>query len=278
MMAFIRSLMGAHGRKAVQTLVEKTVEMDPDTASKAQLDVMEADLKKASALVAKLQQDAAREEREAIEVRKRYDLQVSGAKILWDEYNTLEETDPRRAELGTSLQAMAAELESLKTTVESEEQEATDARQFLAEAEQVLKDKGQQLLDAKKNLTKAGRELEKAKIRKDAAEAQAETAAQLAGLRDGQITSMSGAMNALQNQADQANAEAAAARLRAEALKKPQLGTDSDPNVQRAIAAARNGGTALPSPENLGARLAALGAPIQQPQAALPSPTVTPAS
>lgn len=278
MMAFIRSLMGAHGQKAIQNVVEKAVEMDPATASKAQLDVMENDLKKASSLVAKLQQDAAREEREAIEVRKRYDLQVSGAKILWDEYNTLEETDPRRAELGTSLQAMAAELESLKTTVESEEQEATDARQFLAEAEQVLKEKGQQLLDAKKNLTKAGRDLEKAKIRKDSAEAAAETAAQLAGLRDGQLTSMNGAMNALQNQADQANAEAAAARLRAEALKKPQLGTDSDPNVQRAIAAARNGGTALPSPENLGARLAALGAPIQQPQAALPSPSATPAS
>lgn len=277
MWAFIKALGGAHGKKAVQNVVEKAVELDPDTATIAQLQVMEQDLHAASALVAKLQQAAAREEREAVEVRKRYNLQRDGAEILWKEYNTLAEDDPKRAELGASLQAMAAELESLQEEVNIEEGEADEARQFLAEAESVLKEKGNALLEAKKNLEKAARSLGQAKLRKDRAEAQAETAAQVAGLREGQLSSLNGALNALQNQADKANAEAAASRLKAEALKKPQLGTDSDPNVQRALAAAKRGG-ALPSPENLGARLAALGANIPKDQAALPAPSQPAAS
>lgn len=277
MWAFIKALGGAHGKKAVQNVVEKAVELDPATATAAQLQVMEQDLHAASALVAKLQQASVKEEREAIEVRKRFDLQRNGAEILWKEYNSLEEGDPRRAELGASLQAMAVELESLQEEVNIEEGEAQEARQFLAEAEAVLKEKGQALLDAKKTLTKAARGLEQAKLRKDRATAQAETAAQVAGLRDGQLTSLNGAVNALQNQADKANADAAAARLKAEALKRPQLGTDSDPNVQRALEAAKRGG-ALPSPENLGQRLAALGASIPAEQAALPAPSSQPAS
>lgn len=277
MFAFIKALAGAHGKKAVQQVIDKTVELDPSTATEAQLKVMEDDLKAASALVAKLQTASVKEEREAADIRKRYDLQLRGAEMLWNEYNGLDPSDPKRAELGASLEAMAGELETLKADVEIEEAEAVEAKQFLAEAESVLKEKGQALLEAKKNMTKAARSLEQANLRKDRANAQAETAAQVAGLRDGQRTSLNGALTALQSQADKANAEAAAARLRAEALKKPQLGTSSDPNVQRALEAAKRGG-ALPSPENLGSRLAALGAPIPTGQAALPAPSETAAS
>ena len=270
MWAFAKTLFGLHGKKAVQTVIDKTVELDPTTATEAQLKVMEDDLKKASSLVAKLQADATREEREARSIRERFNLRKQGALMLFEEYKGEPDDSPRKAELGASLQALTTELEELEQDVQTEEQEAVEARQFLSEAESVLKEKGTALLEAKKNLTKAASNLERAKLRKDRAEEQAENAARVAGLRDGDRTSLGGALQALESQAEKANAAASAARLRADALKSPVLGTDQDPNVQRALAAVKRGG-ALPSPENLGDRLAALGA--SKDQAALPGPS-----
>lgn len=274
MFAFIKALTGQHGKKAVQGVVDKVVEFDPQTATAAQLQVMEDDLRKASNLVAKLQTDAKRERREAEAIRDRYNLQARGASILFEEYKGMSDDNPRKVEIAASLEAMTAELESLQNDVALEEQEANEAEQFLREAEDTLREKGQQLLEAKKHLGKATRELERAKVRKERAEAQAETAAQVAGLRNNDRSSMNGALAALQSQAEKANSQAEAARLRAEVLKKPTLGSSDDPNVQRALAAAKSGG-ALPSPSNLEERLAALGAPVSKSQSALPSAETT---
>lgn len=253
MFDFLRTLFGLQGRKAVQSLTDELVKLDPKSATEAQLKVMEADLDKAGRLVAQMQQEANREEREAVEARARFNRMLAAAEHLNGQIAA--ETDPARTQsLNASLARLLGDLEASKASVETEEAEAVEANALLTEAQHAYAEKATDLKTAKTTLTKAMTDMQRAKIAEERAKAQSERAAQVAGLRTTSTGSLNAAVNAMQRQADTARQNAEANRLKARALAAPTNATDQDPNILAALAAS----TAQPQLGDLGSRLAAL--------------------
>lgn len=251
-------------------MTDKIVELDPATATTAQLQEMEADLDRAGQLIARLRAEWQREEREEVEAEKRFNLMVAAAERIHAQINDPNIAAEKKVSLNNSLAAMLPELENLKVELDRERQEADDAQQLLNEAEAAYQEKGAALKQAKKKLESASRELERAKIRKTAAEQRAEQAAAVAGLRqDGGGSNLNAALVAMERQAAALNGEAEADRLKASVLAKPQLGDSSDPNIADALRAVQSG--AGLTDQSVGDRLAALTG--RAPQQVLSAPT-----
>jgi hypothetical protein len=266
MLSFLRTLLGLHGRKTIQSMTNELVKLDPKSASQAQLLEMERDLDKAGRLVGELRTEAQRERREAVEVQARYDRLLRAGEHLNSLYT--QEADPaKKADMEASLTKLVGDLEALAKDVEVEVREADEAEQILAEAEAAYMEKATDLRQAKGMLDRAAADMQRAKIQHDRANAQAERAAQVAGLRSNGGSGLNTALVAMQRQADEARAAAETARMKAKALGKVESGSADDPLIARSLAAtARLPGTASTG-SGLGARLAALSA-----KPALPAP------
>lgn len=268
MMQFFRTLLGVKGERLGQQVVDALVELDPKSASAAQLRVMEEDLDKAGQLLTRLRADFQRERREAVEARENYGRRLAAAEHLSHQLESA--PADRRPSLESSLSTLLTQLEELKGEVEVEEREADEAEALVAEAEAAYREKAKALTEAKTALTKAERDMQRAKIEEERAAERANRAAEVAGLRAGSGSKLTVAVDAMSRRAEQARVNAEAARMKAQALNdlssrdKPGLG---DPNIEAALAAVGTGGaSSLPLQERL-ARLS--GKP---PMKALPSP------
>lgn len=269
MYRFFLTLLGMHGKKAMRDVIDATVEMDVDTASAAQLVEMERDLDNASKLFAKLKVEAEREEREAREAEKLYDLNLAAAEEIQARMGRASD-EQQRATLENSLNALVTRLEELNEAAKTERAEALEATALLNEAEEAYKEKAAAILEAKKTLDKGKQGLQRAKIQAERAEARAERAAEVAGLREGGGTNLNAAVKALERQTAEAKQRAEAAALKASNLKKPTDVVDSDAVVQDALRAVsgRGASTALPASERL-ARLTGR----TEPALSLPAPS-----
>ena len=267
MMQFFRSLLGAHGKKAVRDVTDAIVAFDPTTASAAQLDAMEKDLDKAGIAIGKLRVDAQRERREADEAKKRFDRLLAAGEHLNAQLKA-EGDEARKQALNASLAKLVTQLEEAQQAVNTEVSEADEAEALLSEAEVIHREKAQALLAAKKNLSKAASDLQRAKLQEDRAKQVAESRAQMAGLRYNETGGLNAAVNAMNRQAEDARARADAARMKAEALSAPKDDLEGDDFIAAALSAT-SGNLALGSPSD---RLAALSG--RKEQAALPAPSM----
>lgn len=268
MMQFFRTLLGVKGEKLGQGVVDALVELDPKSASAAQLRVMEQDLDKAGQLLTRLRADFQRERKEAVEARENYGRRLAAAEHLNNQLAGA--AADKRASLEASLATLLTQLEELQGEVEVEEREADEAETLVAEAEAAYREKAKALTEAKSALTKAERDMERAKIQESREKQRADRAAEVAGLRASGTSKLTVAVDAMSRRAEQARVNAEAARLKAQALtdlagtSKPGLG---DPNIEAALQAV--GGAAAPALP-IGDRLARLtGKPAQK---ALPAP------
>jgi uncharacterized protein (DUF3084 family) len=252
-MEFLKSFIGAKGQEAVQSIVSGLASLDPATASRADLEVLERDLDATGRQVAQLRTDLARERSEADAVSSDYDRMYAAAHHL--EGQVAAAADPvRKAELETSLAGLLDRLATMKSRLEAELQDVTDVQDLLAQAETLYKEKAAALSEAKRKLEQANREMERAMTEKQQAERRAEQAAQLAGLRQGHATKLNTALNVFNEKAMAARREAESLRMKADSLKPMLAGPTGDANVQAALAA-----TAQRSPtSSLSDRLAAL--------------------
>lgn len=243
MMQFFRTLLGVKGEKVGRQIVDALVELDPKSASTAQLRVMESDLDKAGKLLANLRVDLQRERKEALEARENYNRRLSAAEHL----NSLlaSTTDEvKRASLESSLANLLTQLETLEEEVLIEEREADEAEAMVAEAEQAYREKAKMLTEAKAALTKAERDMERAKIQEEREKERANRAAQIAGLRgEGEGSKLTVAVDAMQRRAQQARTNAEAARMKAQALTDLSTRTSDnmgDANIEAALKAVGN--------------------------------------
>lgn len=258
MFAFLKALGSNHGKKIVRDVTDQIIAMDPATASAAQLEVMEQDLDKAGREIGKLRVDAQRERREADEAKANFNRLLAAAENLNAQLQA-ETDETRKASLNASLATLVGKLEEAKSSVETECNEADEAEALLAEAELIYKEKGEALMGAKKALTQAAGDLKRAKIQEERAEQMAESRARVAGLRSNEVGGLNGAVDAMKRQAEEARANAEAARMKVKVLV-PQNVADEDPNIKAALAA--TGVSAmLGSPSD---RLAALKGPGAQ--------------
>lgn len=282
MMQFFRTLLGVKGEKVGRQIVDALVELDPKSASTAQLRVMETDLDKAGKLLANLRVELQRERKEALEARENYNRRLAAAEHL----NSLlagTTDEVKRASLESSLANLLTQLETLESEVLIEEREADEAEALVAEAEQAYREKAKMLTEAKSALTKAERDMERAKIQEEREKERANRAAQVAGLRgEGEGSKLTVAVDAMQRRAQQARTNAEAARMKAQALTDLSSRTSEnmgDANIEAALKAVGNssgaGGASVQERlARLSGKPAALAAPA--PAAAPADPAALP--
>src|SRR5690348_8164757 len=82
MLPFFKNFFNAQGEKATQRVVKALVELDPETASKADLQTMEQDLDRAGRAIAKLRADLTQERHELDAVEKQYTELMGAAEVL----------------------------------------------------------------------------------------------------------------------------------------------------------------------------------------------------
>lgn len=244
MMQFFRTLLGVKGERVGQQVVDALVELDPKSASVAQLRVMEADLDKAGQLLTRLRADFQRERKEAVEARQNYERRLAAAEHMSRQLEA--QTDPaQKASLETSLSNLLTQLESLAEEVAVEEREADEAEALVAEAEAAYREKAKALTEAKSALTKAERDMQRAKIQEERERERANKAAEVAGLRQGSTSKLNVAVDAMTRRAEQARVNAEAARMKAQALTDMSNRTKDhmgDANIEAALKAVGSGG------------------------------------
>src|SRR3954470_22387081 len=252
MYSFIRNLVGVKTDQAVNSAVEAIVRWDPQSATEAELRTMEQHLDVLGRQVAEARMAFDKEKREADAIQTLSQQRMAAAEQLQHRLET--ETDSvRRADLEHSLATLVSMLESMAADVDREKQDAIDAAEFLHSLENAYRQAGQKLKSARDDLNRAQRDMSRAAQQRDMAERRAEAARQAAGLSHA-TSGLSVALKAMQDNAarDLASAESANAKAKLLAPTRPE---QDDPNIASAMAQVQG---KLPTPSNLGDRLAAL--------------------
>ncbi|MEI6559359.1 MAG: hypothetical protein WCO00_13215 [Rhodospirillaceae bacterium] len=255
MFSFMKSFVGVKGQQLGQDIVQAIVEMDPESASQAQLDQMEKDLDKAGAVIQKLRADYDRELREYQDAKKRYDQLLAAAEVLQRKIDNPATAD--KAGVEASLAKLVGQLEQLQPEVDAEQKDVDEVKALLDQAQAAYREKAEALTRAKQNLERARRDMQRAVLDQERAAEKAQRAAEVAGLRDSKkISGLTVATDAMQRRADEARAKADAAKLKADTLTTLAKPNADDANIAEALKEVQGGGA--PSGGSLAERLAKL--------------------
>ncbi len=254
MFSFMKSFVGVKGQQLGQDIVKAIVEMDPESASQAQLDQMEKDLDKAGAVIQKLRTDYDRELREYQDAKKRYDQLLAAAELLQRKLDNPATAD--KAGIEASLSKLLGQLEQLQPEVEAEQKDVDEVQAMLDQAQAAYREKAEALTQAKQNLERAKRDMQRAVQDQERAAEKAQRAAEVAGLRDTKVSGLTVATDAMQRRADEARAKAEAAKLKADTLTTLTKPNSDDANIAAALKEVQGGGA--PGGSSLAERLAKL--------------------
>ena len=229
------------------------VAFDPEVASRAQIEMMDAELQKLGRRLAEAEAEVAREHRETAALRQTYDEYLRAAHILQAKL-TSEDAVDRQGEIEASLARVVGKLEHLKPEVEREEQEDQEVEAWRCELRRSFEDLGKKLHQAKGELQSARREMDVARLRKDRAAEQDRRAQEAAGMTSS-ISTLSVALDAMNQTTASLRAETETLQLKAGLFQAEQL--DYDPQIAAALETVR--GKERHSSTSLADRLAALG-------------------
>ena len=241
--------------KATEVLEDFTsavVAFDPETASKAQIAMMEAELKKLGNRLAEAEAEVQREHRETQAIEQSYQQYLQAAQLLQGKLEAAE-SDDKRAELELSLTKVVEKLEQLKPEIERERQEDQEVELWRTELRSSFEELAQKVRQAQGELTSARRQMEMARLQKQRADQRKWQSQEAAGLSSS-MSSLSVALDAMNRETAKVRTETEALKLKADLFKIDQL--DSDPNVAMALAQAR--GSDAKGKRSLADRLAAL--------------------
>jgi chromosome segregation ATPase len=238
------------GADVADEFTKFVVGLDPATASKAELDVLQSHLAEIDGKLARAEQDAAREHRETTAAQALVDQYLAAADILEKQVaaGTAEKT---------SLDKLLATLEKAMADLEREKEEDASAASWVAQLRESHDMMAAKLGAAKTQLKDAARALEQAKLSEERAEQRSRDAKEAAGLIGGG-GKLNIALDALQSKAAEAQAKARAAELSTSAIK-PTGALDGDAAIQAALAAAKAPETTLSSSDRLAALKARAG-------------------
>ncbi len=242
MFSFMKSFVGVKGHQLGQDIVKAIVEIDPESATQAQLDQMVQDLDKAGEVIQKLRADYDREVREADAAKKRYDQLLAAAEVLQAKL-----ADPAAADhasLEASLNRLVAQLEQLQPEVESEQKDVVEVKALLDQAQAAYQEKAATLTTARQTMERAKRDMQRAIQEQERADEKAKRAAEVAGLSQTSTSSLTIATDAMQRRADEARAKTEASKLKAETLTTLTRPNTEDPNIAAALKQVQGGGSA----------------------------------
>lgn len=232
-----------------RAITDAIIKLDPDTATDAQIDELDAQFRDLSFQLAQSEQALNREEQEAVAAQTTFERKKKAAQILQRQAD--EATDAgKKAQLESSLDKLLDELEGMKADVDREKQEAEDAKALRDQLQETTKAMADNLKQVRGALTQAKRRMQQAEAKEAAAVKSAEVAEQLAGIKK-TGSKFNTVLTALDEAAAQHEAAASAATARANLLRPASEG---DANIEAALREAEG----APPKADRTARLAAL--------------------
>jgi septal ring factor EnvC (AmiA/AmiB activator) len=253
LLPFLRNFIGAEGGNAAAGVVKALVQLDPDSATVADLRTMEQDLDNAGRMIAKLRTDLTHEQTEFDSIGGQYHELMAAAELLQKRIGDPGTPDLQKQSLNASLATLVAKIEHMAPELDRDKRDVESTRTLLAEAEAVYQQKAEALTNARKNLDSARHDLQHARIEEQRSVERARQAATVAGLRSSPTSGLTVALNVMQQSAQEARQRAEAMNMKAEALSHLKEAT-ADQNVAAALAEVR--GT-VPT-KSLSERLSAL--------------------
>lgn len=236
---------------ALEDFATAVVAFDPEAASRAQIDMMEAELHKLGRRLAEAEAEVAREHRETAALRDSYQSYLNAAQRLDSALSSAEGS--AQTEMEASLAKVVTRLEKLKPEIEREEQEDKEVEAWHAELRRSFTELSEKLRQARGDLQSARRKMDVAKLRKERAVAQDRRAADSKGIT-GSIAGLSIALDAMNQQTASYRNETESLRLKAGLFQTERL--EDDPHIAAALETAQAGGGA--GSLSLSQRLAAL--------------------
>ncbi|MBT5871874.1 MAG: hypothetical protein HOH43_00535 [Candidatus Latescibacteria bacterium] len=236
---FLSRLGKKQAGNALEQFTQAIVAFDPETASDAQISLMEEELDKLGQRVGQAEAAVRKDHDETAALVTQYDKYMSAAERLEGQISEVD--DAQRETLESSLGKLVVELEGLQPEIDRERQEDAEAEAFAAELRESYDQAAQKLKQAKTNLQKAQRRMEQASLKKERADERAQSVREAAGL----TSSMGGlqtALSAMEKEADKAEASTRSSELKIDTFGKKEI--SDDPNIAAALKAAE--GKALP--------------------------------
>lgn len=244
LLPFVRNFIGVKGDNAAAGVVKALVQLDPESATIADLRTMEQDLDKAGGMIAKLRADLAHEQIEYDSIGGQYHELMAAAELLQKRIADPGTAEAQRPSLNTSLASLVEKIEQMAPELDRDKKDVESTRALLSEAEAVYQQKAEALTKAKKNLDSARHDLQHARIEEERSAERARQAAAVAGLGASPTSGLTVALNVMQQSAQEARQRAEAMNMKAQALSHLKEAT-ADQNVAAALAEVR--GTASKS-------------------------------
>ncbi len=223
--------------KTGHSIVQLLAGWDPESASQADLELMENRLDKLVQQVAEARVIYRKEQHEVDAINELYSQRLKAAEIL----QAKQDKTPGDAKLTDALTKMVSELEEMLPEIEREEEEAKEAKIFMEELEDVAKVSAEKLKNAKSELKKAMQDMKRAEVREERSKDREAQAVKLAGLRD-ETDQLGSALSAMKKTAEESNARADAANMKAKLVSPSQL-EKSNELIASAMKEAKDGDT-----------------------------------
>jgi chromosome segregation ATPase len=231
MMGGIFGFLSSFGKekfgKIGQTITQKIVAWDPETASQAEIEEMIKELDKITIEAGKSKTEYEREKAEADAAQKNYDKFLAAAELLHSRHQEAQASGnaSQANQLEVSLNKLLGDLEELRPEVERELAEAEEAATYYEEVKSLAEITATKVKNARAMLDKAQRDMKRAEIEKQRSASRAEKAEKMAGLRS-ESSSLGVALAAMNKQAEDARAMAASSEMKAKLLSTERDSAD----------------------------------------------------
>jgi len=232
-MSFLGKLFGQHVKNLGDSITEKIVAFDPETATEAQIAELDECFKKASLELAKARQEHDREAKESADIAALYNQRMKAAEMLQAQLDDPAVSAEKKAELNASLAKLVSLLEEMASDVEREKKEAEEAKVYWDEMTSHVEEMAKNLKDARNILSRAQQDMRRAEEEKKRALEKSEAAEVMSGIKKqgGQLNT---ALGVMKKRADEARLSAQAADART-ALLKPTRPEAEDANIAAAM-------------------------------------------
>jgi chromosome segregation ATPase len=235
LLPFVRNFIGVKGDSAAAGVVRALVQLDPESATIADLRTMEQDLDKAGRMIAKLRSDLAHEQTEFDAIGGQYHELMAAAELLQKRIADPGTPEAQRQSLNASLASLVQKIEHMAPELDRDKKDVEDTRALLSEAEAVYQQKAEALTNAKKNLDSARHDLQHARLEEERSAERAQQAASVAGLATSPISGLTVALSSMQQAAQEARERAEVMDMKAQALTGLK-DASADQNVAAALA------------------------------------------
>ncbi len=248
-LSFLKHFGKGKVAEAGQALQDAIVSWDPEGATEAAIAEMEENFDNVNKEFSVVKQQWQKEEGEAVAIQATYNQRLAAAEHLQAQVEA-GGAGSKKAEEG--LMQLLEALEDMAEDVQIEQQEAEDAKLLMDDLQLTVNMYAEKLKTARRDTKKLQNSLKRAQAKEERAEAQADRAAKAAGLRNS-ASGLGSALESMQRQADEANANADASVRKSELLGP----TSAEDNDAVAAAMAAVSGEAGPA-TSVSDRLAAL--------------------